>query len=355
MRVVQGDSDFAARLLAWFDVHGRHDLPWQQPRSAYRVWISEVMLQQTQVATVIPYFQRFMARFPDIAALAAAAQDDVLAHWSGLGYYARGRNLHAAARAIVDEHGGEFPRDYDAVRALPGIGPSTAAAICAQAFGQRHAILDGNVKRVLARHAGITGWPGQPAVARQLQAEADARLPQRRLADYSQAIMDLGAMVCSRRAHCAQCPVSTDCQALASDRVHLLPTPRPRRERPVRHGYLLLLSDAEQRYWLAPRPAPGIWGGLWSPPVVERLDDALLLRHRLAPEDAETLTEIQHDFTHFQWRLQPLRWRLRPQAMAAEGGGDWVNIPDALALGLPAPVRSLLHHLHTSNVQDRQP
>ena len=236
MPATAGDS-FVSRLLAWFDVHGRHGLPWQSPRTAYRVWLSEVMLQQTQVATVIPYFERFIARFPDFASLAAADIDEVLALWAGLGYYARGRNLHAAAKQVASIHRGEMPNDLEAVQALPGVGRSTAAAILAQAFGARHAILDGNVKRVLARHAAIPGWPGEPKVAAKLWAVAERLLPQTRLADYTQAIMDLGASLCSaRQPACARCPVAEDCQAHREQRTAEFPSAKPAKARPLRRA-----------------------------------------------------------------------------------------------------------------------
>jgi A/G-specific adenine glycosylase len=217
-------TDFAERVLTWFDGHGRKDLPWQEPIDAYRVWVSEIMLQQTQVQTVVPYFERFMQSFPDVLALADAAQDDVLRHWSGLGYYARARNLHRAAGIVRDEHGGAFPETLEAVMALPGIGRSTAGAILSIAFGQRHAILDGNVKRVLARHSGIAGWPGLTSVAKELWAIAERNTPDTRVADYTQAIMDLGATLCTRsNPACERCPVATDCETRTMGTVTLIP------------------------------------------------------------------------------------------------------------------------------------
>ena len=237
---------FHRRLLHWFRHHGRHDLPWQSPRDAYRVWVSEIMLQQTQVATVIPYFERFMARFPDLASLASADLDQVLHLWTGLGYYARARNLHRAAGVIVAEHGGRFPTDFEAVLALPGIGRSTAGAILAQACDQRHAILDGNVRRVLARHRAIEGWPGQKAVENTLWALAEELTPAEDVADYTQAIMDLGATVCTRsQPRCAACPLAEDCQARAAGRQADFPGRRPRKALPERHTRMLLLRDAE--------------------------------------------------------------------------------------------------------------
>lgn len=221
---------FADRLLTWFDRHGRHDLPWQHNRSLYRVWLAEVMLQQTQVATVIPYYQRFLHTFPDLGSLALASLDDVLAQWAGLGYYTRARNLHRAAQIIQAQQAGHFPQHYEDVLALPGIGPSTAGAILAQALGQRHTILDGNVKRVLCRHRAIEGWPGQREVEKQLWELADVLTPHQRVDDYTQAIMDLGATLCTRTSPgCEQCPLKADCRAFAESRVSLLPTPRPKK------------------------------------------------------------------------------------------------------------------------------
>lgn len=345
-------SDFATRLLAWFDVHGRHDLPWQQPRTAYRVWLSEVMLQQTQVATVIPYFERFLARFPDFRALAAAPIDDVLALWAGLGYYARGRNLHAAACRIVAVHGGEMPRDFEAVQALPGIGRSTAAAILAQAFGDRHAILDGNVKRVLARHAGIEGWPGTPAVSTRLWQVAERHLPQARLADYTQAIMDLGATLCTSRAPaCTRCPLAADCVALREQRVAALPTPRPARERPLRSAQLLVIENAAGELLIERRAPAGIWGGLWCLPVAEAgepVADLLGARYGLdIVDDPRPLPAFRHAFTHFELELQPLRLRVGDQAVALREreAQRWINIHRAELPGLPAPVLQFLKRL----------
>ncbi|HVT35954.1 MAG TPA: A/G-specific adenine glycosylase, partial [Nevskiaceae bacterium] len=253
-------TDFSARLLAWFDQHGRHDLPWQHPREPYRVWLSEIMLQQTQVTTVMPYFERFLARFADVQALAAAPLDDVLALWSGLGYYARARNLHACAQTVVREHGGEFPRDIETMMALPGIGRSTAGAILAQAHGQRHAILDGNVRRVLSRHAAVPGWTGEPAVQKKLWAIAESLLPQARLPDYTQALMDLGATVCTaRKPACDACPVRADCAARTQQRVAEFPAAKPKRARPQRRSLMLLIENARGEILFERRAAAGIW------------------------------------------------------------------------------------------------
>ena len=341
------EAAFADRLLSWFDQHGRHDLPWQHPRSPWRVWVSEIMLQQTQVATVTGYFDRFMARFPTPAAMAEASVDDVLALWSGLGYYSRARNLHAAAQRVAAEHGGEVPADFDALVALPGIGASTAAAICAQAFGQRHAILDANVKRVLARHAGVEGWPGRSPVTRQLQTEADARLPDTRLADYTQAIMDLGARLCTPRSPaCPGCPVAADCVAHREQRTAELPAPKPRRQRPERSAFLLLIARDDGCIWLERRPPAGIWGGLWAPPIVEAADKASLAAMGLKPRQQPRPEPLRHGFTHFVWQLQPMPCAPVDNPVSLrEDLGAWHTIGGAQALGLPAPIRRLLESL----------
>jgi A/G-specific adenine glycosylase len=260
-------AEIADALLPWFDRHGRHDLPWKAGADPYRIWLSEIMLQQTQVTTVIPYYERFLEAFPDADALAAAEVDAVLARWTGLGYYARARNLHRAARAIVDDHGGRFPADVDALAALPGIGRSTAGAIAAQAFGVRAPILDGNVKRVITRLAAVEGWPGRTAVARELWALAEDWTPAERVADYTQAVMDLGATVCTpRRPACDACPLADRCLARARGLQHRLPTPKPKREKPERRTRMLLIQDPDGAVLLERRPPQGIWGGLWCFP-----------------------------------------------------------------------------------------
>ncbi|MDT0497153.1 A/G-specific adenine glycosylase [Algiphilus sp. W345] len=338
---IETGGDFAARLLRWHAQHGRHDLPWLSPRSAYRVWLSEVMLQQTQVGTVTPYFHRFVERFPDVEYLAAAPIDDVLALWSGLGYYARARNLHRAAQRIVREHEGVFPTDFDAVCALPGIGRSTAGAILAQAHGQRHAILDGNVKRVLSRHSGTPGWPGETRVAQTLWRESEARLPETQLADYTQAIMDLGATVCTVRApRCLLCPVSADCVARIEDLTTQLPGPRPKRVRPQREQFLLLLRDPKGQLWFERRPPCGIWGGLWCLPTLETPEQIA----DWGEAGDEPLSPIEHSFTHFDLRLKPILLRPRGNAVQ-ERAGEWLTIEAALRRGLPAPIRSRLQQL----------
>ncbi|KLJ01119.1 A/G-specific adenine glycosylase [Luteimonas sp. FCS-9] len=345
--------DYAARLLAWFDVHGRHDLPWQHPRTPYRVWLSEIMLQQTQVRVVIPYFERFVAALPDVRALAAAPRDDVLALWSGLGYYARARNLQAAAQACVERHDGALPRDFDALLALPGIGRSTAAAILSQAWGDRFAILDGNVKRVLARHHGVAGWPGLPKVEKALWAIADTLLPDARMADYTQAQMDFGATLCTRHAPaCLLCPVNADCVAFAQGRVEELPTPKPTKALPEREATVLLLEDRAGRVLLQRRPATGVWAALWSLPQGEDADAALAWLDAHAPglvaaDDRDAprrLPTVHHGFTHYRLQLHPLHWPGLAPRRGVRDNDDlrWVARDELAALGIPAPIRTLL-------------
>lgn len=342
-------EDFASRLLTWFDSHGRHGLPWQSPRTAYRVWLSEVMLQQTQVATVIPYFERFIARFPDFNALAAADIDEVLALWAGLGYYARARNLHAAAKQVASLHRGELPDDLEAAQALPGVGRSTAAAILAQAYGSRHAILDGNVKRVLARHAAIPGWPGEPKVAARLWLVAERLLPHTRLADYTQAIMDLGATLCTARAPaCTRCPVAADCAARLADRTEDFPSSKPAKARPLRRATLLLIENEQGAVLIERRPPTGIWGGLWSLPVAgegESVDTLLRERFGISVEPLETLPAFRHAFTHFELELTPLLCALidaPPAALHERPEQRWLTMHRDALPGLPAPVLSFL-------------
>lgn len=333
-------SDWASSVFRWFDVHGRHDLPWQHPRSAYAVWVSEIMLQQTTVSAVIPYFQRFMAALPDVRALADASEDELMALWSGLGYYARARNLHRAARIVVDEFGGQFPDQLDQIQALPGIGRSTAGAILAQAFDRPAPVLDGNVKRVLARHAGVAGWPGEASVLKRLWQEAESRLPAERPADYAQALMDLGASVCKRRAPaCEHCPVSRDCVARRENLVAQIPASRPRKIRPAREHWYLLLIDDVGRILLHKRAPSGIWGGLWCLPEA---------RHGRAEfedwvdELDSDIEPLRHEFTHFSLTLRPVRGRgLRPR-IEEESGLQWHTLESALALGLPQPIRRLI-------------
>jgi A/G-specific adenine glycosylase len=341
-------TSVAPRLLAWFDAHGRHDFPWQLTRTPYSVWVSEIMLQQTQVGTVIPYFERFMQRFPTLAALAAAPLDDVLAHWAGLGYYARARNLWRAARTVVAEHGSDLPTDFATLHALPGIGRSTAGAILAQAHGQRWPILDGNVKRVLARYHAVAGWPGLPAVANELWRHAEAHTPHQRVADYTQAIMDLGATLCARsRPACTVCPLAGDCAAARAGTQALYPAPRPKRERTQRHVAVLVVRAPDGRVLLERRPARGIWGGLYSLPELPEEDSprdwcARMLGAAVAAE--RVLATIEHAFTHFDLDLKPrlLELAAEPAAVMDRDDWHWCRPGAQLDVGVPAPVAALL-------------
>jgi A/G-specific adenine glycosylase len=342
-------DDFAGRVIRWQQAHGRHHLPWQGSRDPYRVWLSEVMLQQTQVATVIDYYGRFLARFPDVAALAAAQMDEVFALWSGLGYYSRARNLHRCAQRVAAEHGGQFPRTSAQLATLPGIGRSTAAAIAAFCFGERAAILDGNVKRVLTRALGFAGDLAVAAEQRALWAAAERLLPEREVDRYTQGLMDLGATVClARRPRCTACPLAGDCVAVRQGRPDAYPV-KTRRLRRGRRRHALLWLVHRGHLWLTQRPATGVWAGLWSLP---EFDDPATLQALLAgwPGQGHPLPVIEHALTHFDWTLEPLQWTLPARLGAArlaavEGAlppGRWVTPVQALGMGVPAPLRKLL-------------
>lgn len=337
---------FARKLLHWFDQHGRKDLPWQHPRDAYRVWLSEVMLQQTQVATVVDYFERFTAALPDLQALAAAEEDTVLALWSGLGYYRRARFLHRAAQICMEQHGGELPRDFDALHALPGIGRSTAGAILAQAHGLRFPILDGNVKRVLARYHGIHGHPGQSVVEQQLWQHAQTHTPHTRVADYTQAIMDLGATVCTRaNPHCDACPLAADCIAHRDNLTAQLPSRKPSKTMPTRATMMVIVRDHKRRVLLQRRGPQGVWSGLWSLPEAASADAAWRLASGHAKiDDAQPLAPFVHVFSHYRLTIEPLLFdgASATGAIADRPDWRWCSIQQCAALGLPAPVRRLL-------------
>ncbi|HEY1069147.1 MAG TPA: A/G-specific adenine glycosylase [Thermomonas sp.] len=341
-------SDIAPRLLAWFDLHGRHDLPWQHPRTPYRVWLSEIMLQQTQVSVVVGYFDRFVGALPDLPALASAPQDEVLALWSGLGYYARARNLHAAAKRCVELHDGALPRDLDALVALPGIGRSTAGAILSQAWGDPAPILDGNVKRVLCRLFGIDGWPGQPAVEKRLWAIAEGLLPSTRLADWTQAQMDFGATLCTRaNPACAICPLQDVCVARREGRIAELPAAKPGKPLPQRETRMLIVEDADGRVLLQRRPPTGVWAALWSLPQHEDLTEAQAWFERHVDGDltaARPLPALEHGFSHYRLRIHPRRVSVNGLRATVGDNADlrWATRPDLDAIGLPAPVRKLL-------------
>ena len=346
-------AEFKKIILDYYKKHGRHDLPWQSPRSLYRVWLSEVMLQQTQVATVIPYFQRFLERFPDIESLANAPIDEVLHLWSGLGYYARARNLHKAARQILAEGGGQWPTDIEHLVQLPGIGRSTAAAILAQALDQRQPILDGNVKRVLARWFGIGGWPGQAAVLTRLWAASEAVTPATRAADYTQAIMDLGATLCTRsRPQCERCPVAPGCVAYREGLQSLYPGKRvvkgDRRTRQV--VWVLIRRDGALR--LVQRPPQGIWGGLWGFPEFPDLAAAISAMSVRAgtPPEFSRLTAVNHSFSHFDLTITPLLFDELGAAGIEDESSVWYNPHTPPAIGLAAPVADLIRAVSTGRV-----
>lgn len=349
------DPGFSEAVIRWQKQHGRHALPWQNTREAYRIWLSEIMLQQTQVAAVIPYYQRFLARFPDIASLAAAVSEEVMAHWSGLGYYSRARNLHRCARRVVDEYGGVFPNDPALLADLPGIGRSTAAAIAAFAYGTRAAILDGNVKRVFCRTFGIDGFPGAKAIEDKLWQRAVALLPQKDVEAYTQGLMDLGATLCTRSSpSCTICPLTNRCVALATGRVHLLPLRKPKKAVPEKRTAMLLVSDRDQ-VLLEQRPDSGIWGGLLSLPELDWLDSGELAQQPIetaianavspfgVPASCERLQPFSHVFTHFKLYVSPYRVRLaRRVDFAGQSKHVWYATDRLADAPLPAPVKKLL-------------
>jgi A/G-specific adenine glycosylase len=338
-------TDFAQQLLSWFDDHGRHNLPWQDNRNAYRVWVSEIMLQQTQVATVIPYFERFMARFPQLSDLAAAPVDDVLALWTGLGYYSRARNLHKCAQVVTEQYQGNFPTDTQTLAQLPGIGPSTAAAIVSQAYNKPAAILDGNVKRVLTRIYAIEGWPGQKVIEQQLWELAKQLTPQQRNADYTQAIMDLGATICRRnKPLCVACPMQNNCQALAQDKVSELPTRKPKKDLPERQVWTLLLTDHQQNVQLYQRPHKGIWGGLWSLPEFASLEDLENHLALLGTTNFQPLPEVKHAFSHYKLTLHPYRVSLPANHGYIQESTrlKWYASQQIDTIGLPSPIKQIL-------------
>jgi A/G-specific adenine glycosylase len=340
--------EFSQRVLNWFDLHGRKRLPWKNGPTPYRVWVSEIMLQQTQVATVIPYYERFMARFPDIRTLADAELDEVLQLWAGLGYYARARHLHQAARIVRDRYDSRMPLDVAILQKLPGIGRSTAGAILALAAGQRQPILDGNVKRLLARFAAVEGWPGQPRVQAALWKLAERYTPVERVADYTQAMMDLGAMICTpRRPHCEICPLSEGCAAHAQGRQANFPAPKPHKELPVRAIRMLLARAENGEVLLERRPPVGIWGGLWSFPecplevnVVDWCREELGFIVNVEPPWGV----VRHGFSHFNLEITPTPVRVTGQCGIIMEGERfvWYNGDHSVQRGMAAPVKRLL-------------
>ena len=339
--------EFNARVLNWYYQHGRHDLPWQKNKSKkstllYRTWVSEIMLQQTQVVTVIPYFEKFIRRFPTIKKLAKASQDEVLLYWAGLGYYSRARNIHKASHIITEQYKGVFPEQYETVLDLPGIGPSTAGAILAQALNQHHAILDGNVKRVLARHQAIEGWPGKKDVEAKLWHWAEKYTPKTDVADYTQAIMDLGATVCTRSsAKCDICPVAISCQALKQNRVGELPSKKSKKTLPVRTKRLLLIRNKQGEYLMEKRPPSGIWGGLWSLPELtleQQVVDEVKRNWHLTVTKQQDLPEFRHTFSHFHLDITPCEISVEAGMQQITDGNRYQWCADTSQLALAAPV-----------------
>jgi len=340
-------NKFAVRILEWSASHGRTDLPWQQNPTPYRVWISEIMLQQTQVATVIPYYLRFVESFPDADALAGASIDDVLHHWSGLGYYARARNLYKAATIIRDEYRGEFPSSFDDVVNLPGIGRSTAGAILALAGDARHPILDGNAKRVLARYHAVEGWPGKSAVSRTLWEHAERHTPANCVAAYTQAMMDLGATICIQAApRCCECPLAEDCRAHASGRETDFPGRREKKTKPLRKTQMILVC-AEDSVFLERRPPSGIWGGLWSFPEIDPQRDASTWCEKTlnaSPVAIEQWSTVRHSFTHYDLDIEPTAVRLEKLSRTVADANDriWYELDSPRQVGIAAPVAGLI-------------
>ena len=339
------NPNFADRVLAWFEDHGRKHLPWQQNVTPYKVWVSEIMLQQTQVATVIPYFERFMATFPTVESLSCSPLDDVLSHWTGLGYYARARNLHKAAQQVCQHHGGVLPTTIEGLESLPGIGRSTAGAIVSLALNHRATILDGNVKRVLARHQAVQGWPGETKIHNALWDIADKFTPTDNCKAYNQAMMDLGATICTRSSpSCLLCPVSADCIALKENTWQNYPGKKPKTVKPIRKTKFAIIQNAQNAIYLIRRAEQGIWGGLWCFPEISEEDHALTEQ----ADKTEALPVFRHTFSHFHLDIEPIVFTMsKSTAEIREDSGAWVSIEDAMLKGLAAPVVNLLKQLQT--------
>ncbi len=347
-------NTFSHKVLTWFHQHGRKHLPWQRNRNAYNIWVAEIMLQQTRVETVIPYYEEFMYRFPDVRQLAAASTDEVLHHWTGLGYYARARNLHQAARHICTRHAGKFPATFNEVLALPGVGRSTAAAILAFSFQQPHAILDGNVKRILTRYFAIAGWPGDSRVEAQLWQHAEALLPTAQVAAYTQAMMDLGATICTpANPGCLICPLNTNCTAYRQRRQHQLPTPKPTRRLPQREVLVALVQNRDAAVWLEKRPPAGIWGGLYSFPEftdASGMEKWLQKTWQINFSKATALPAVTHTFSHFRLRMYPqlIQVNKKPNGIMEHGIGVWYKYPiqkPGQKIGLAAPIKNILQQV----------
>ncbi|MCK5888824.1 MAG: A/G-specific adenine glycosylase [Methylococcales bacterium] len=344
-------SDFQQKILTWFDLYGRKNLPWQEDISPYRVWLSEVMLQQTQVTTVIPYFNQFIQQFPDIHQLANAPIDTVLYLWSGLGYYARARNLHKTAQ-MISEGGGEFPDDLDQLMLLPGVGRSTAGAISSIAFNQSQPILDGNVRRVLARFCLIEGWVGNTAVSQKFWSVSSRYTPEKRVADYTQAMMDMGAMICTRRQpKCDQCPIYANCLAQRDDKIAELPSSKPKKITPIKQVLFLMLQNKQGQFLLEKRPNVGIWGGLWSLPEYDTVESIRmwLVENNIQSIDEELLDQQRHTFSHFHLDYTPVLVRVEnPMNIVMEDNKRvWYKTNQPDSLGLASPIKKLLHNQYS--------
>ena len=352
------DPSFSQRLLTWYDLHGRHNLPWQHDKTPYRVWVSEIMLQQTQVSTVIPYYQRFMSRFPQVSDLASASEDEVFHYWSGLGYYSRARNLHKAAKKVVEQHSGVFPHSVIGLMELPGIGRSTAGAIAAISMGIRAPIMDGNVKRILTRYFAIHGWPGLTAVANELWTIAEGLTPGQRVGDYTQVMMDLGATVCKRsKPACQQCPLSASCIAHQTGQQHCFPETRPKQTKPVRSTIMLMVINQHGEVLLEKRPPAGIWGGLWS--FLEISDPDQISREALAKtgliiDDCELWQPFRHTFSHYHLDITPALTLVDSQSLRVNECDDycWFALDDSRQLGLAAPIKKLLEKINQEIVRE---
>ncbi len=348
--------NFSDALLTWFDQHGRKNLPWQDPITPYRVWLSEVMLQQTQVETVIPYFKRFLEHFPEINKMAEAPLDEILHLWTGLGYYARARNLHKCAQTIVSEFDGEFPSDIESLISLPGIGRSTACAIASIAFGQPTAIMDGNVKRVLTRFHAVGGWPGKPAVEKTLWVHAQDHMPEQRCGDYTQAIMDLGATLCTRsKPACLICPMQKHCKAYKTHTVDQYPEKKPKKTIPEKSTVMLLAQNSAGDVFLQQRPQQGIWGGLWSLPEFTSKEQALTYcNNSFGPASAtQEWPAITHVFSHYKLHITPVHAQISNTTSLQEPASQlWYSADGTQKLGLAAPVKKLLQALQTHPIPE---
>lgn len=336
------------KLLNWYDEHGRSELPWRRSITPYRVWLSEIMLQQTQVTTVLPYFRRFIKHFPDVYTLAYADSDDVMYHWAGLGYYTRARNLHNAAQMIVDRYGGQFPDTLEALTTLPGVGRSTAGAVLAIAFKKRAPILDGNVKRILTRLYAIHGWPGQSSVEKRLWALSEAHTPEARVDDYTQAIMDLGATICLKRqplCHC--CPLQHECQAYHQELTSQIPTPQPAKQIPTKTAIFVILENEHREILFEKLPPAGVWGGMWCLPQFSSdtdLTDSIEAHYPVKVKDCQYMKTFKHAFSHF--RLYGDVYQVKSELFSEQVTDTkpyfWYNPEEMLQVGLPKPISKVI-------------